>query len=174
MAWSVGLAASAGADSLAARTVDQGWAVERARRGGDPIGQIEGRVRGQVIGVGGDYDFAEASLRELEQFLGADGYFGAAVVDVALQLGGAIHRIHGHYDGAGAEDSVIGDDPLRGVLHVDDDAVSGLHSGAVAEPSGEGFDLLLQAAIGDFAAEERNGGVVGVALRRKLPGIAAA
>jgi len=52
---------------------------------------------------------------------------------------------------------------LRGVLHVDDDAISGLDSGAVAQPPGESFDFLLQMAIGDDAAEEGDGGVVGVA-----------
>ncbi len=139
-----------------------------ARRRGHPFGELEIAWPGQVIRVARDDDFAGPPDRELYQFLRANGDLRAAVGQDARQFGRAIHGIYGNHHRVREQRAVVGNHPLRRILHVERNAVTGLDAAATAQPSGEGRGLFEKARIRDVMAEERNGDAIGCARGRSF------
>jgi hypothetical protein len=83
------------------------------------------------------------------------------------ELLGPVHRVDRHDDGVGAQGRVEGDRELRAVLHEEGDAVA-LADALLLQPAGERLGLGTQLGVGEAAAEEDVGGLVGEAPRRHL------
>ena len=125
-----------------------------------------------VIGIG-PHDavhepFAHQRLDLRPHLLATNRHRGAAVLHVVPQLLGAVHRVHRHHSGVGAQNGVVADHELRAVLQVEQHAVALLHATTLLEVRGQRADLGVQTRIAEVTPVVMDRGLVRVALRADL------
>ena len=110
----------------------------------------------------------DQGAERVEQVLGDEGEPGAAVVYEVAQFGVAVHGVDRHDDRVGAQDAVVGEHPLRAVLHHQQHAVAGHHAAIVLQVAGDAFGLVVELREAQLAVVEDDEGFVGEARRRHL------
>ncbi len=125
----------------------------------------------QVVAVGRDQQLLQAGGPALAQqggdlrvqVLRHQGRARAAVGHVVTQLLGAVHRIDWHDHGVRPQNAVIGQHPLRAVLHVEQYAVTRLHPARLLQPSRQALAFLAEGGVAQGRVVVDDEGFVGIA-----------
>ena len=133
--------------------------------------QVGGGI--DVVGVIGVDDARQVLCREQrrdarQQFVAADRDPRPGIGGIVRQFRGEVHRIDRHHHRVGAQDGVIGDDELRAVLHVEQDAVAAAHAAVLPQIARERVRLRLEFGVAELAAVEENRGLARIACGRDL------